>query len=131
MNENLVTIMDKATGLCRAEKYAEAIDLLNEGIKLSPACTPFLILKAQAIQLLDKGHEKYGDLETVKEILESVVKLDEHSIEGIIELAHLLYSVDDNPKLALKYARFALKLSEEFKNECEDLIRECTEEIKG
>ncbi len=81
--------------------YASIVAKTTSLLDAYPYFVPVLVLKAQAIQLVDKDVGSSG-LEEAKRVLRLAVELDPKSLDALNELAHFLFAVEDRSDEAVK-----------------------------
>lgn len=101
----------------KRKKYTEALHLVMRVLRKFPYFTPFLILKADLMQLQEDRSKTFSKLtnkeyfDEIKKSLEFVVELDENSIEALVELGYYFFVHKNDNKTAKHFFSKAIEKS--------------------
>jgi tetratricopeptide (TPR) repeat protein len=110
----------------KSNDFSKTLDLINQAIEQRILYPEILILKANCLQISDKGKET---LEDIQRIYEQALTIDENYCNALIELGYFNYAVMDNAKLGKNYFNKALTLLKSKLNETIVGLGKCIEEI--
>lgn len=98
-NQTFKKALSRISQLSAANQHDAALKEVESLLKTWPGNPHAHVLWASFIQLQDKPS---GTLDEVKKTLQEAIDLDKTSPAAVIELAHFLDAVEDEPKAAVK-----------------------------
>lgn len=86
--------------LRRGKKYSALIVKINDLLKIHPFFVPLLVLKGQALQLLENEKGAYN-LREAKRVLTLATKIDPKAGDALSELGSYIYAIEGQSRRAL------------------------------
>lgn len=97
-----------ARKLAQQEDFAAALAIVDELLADWPGAASLHVLRAELIQL---GEDDGPPLEEAKRSLNEALRLDDESIDAMLEKAHFEFAIEDDAKMAAKTFDTAIERS--------------------